>query len=206
MAQRVAVRAQLRFQVRPCHAGLEHGQLRLAVERHERAHAAHVDAQRGPRADGVEVPGHAGAAAVRHDGRVDVRRPAQQRAHVFAALGIRDAVRRRADAAVAQAQPVLQALAGGMREPRGRTPVDERMRRQPAGRQRGAQRVERGIARRRARADARAQKRQRGCAQRYVDRLVSPAVPASHPAVLLMCIAAIVMRRQSCAVLSLGPL
>ncbi|EEF23343.1 conserved hypothetical protein [Ricinus communis] len=127
VTERVAVRAQLRFQVRPGHAGFEHGQLRVRVDGHERAHARHVDAQRRPRADGIQMPGDARAAAVWNHGRVVVRGPAQQGAHVVAAFREGDGIRRRADAAVAQAQPVLQALACRMRQAGLRRRIDQRM-------------------------------------------------------------------------------
>ena len=111
VAERVAVGAQLRFQVRAGDAGAESRQLRLAVERGQRAQAPHVDAQRAAARPHRQVAGDAGAAAVgNHRGAIRGG-IGQQFAHLRGALGKRDAVGHRAQAAVAQAQPVGQALA-----------------------------------------------------------------------------------------------
>ncbi len=181
MTEGVALRAQLRLQIRTGDAGAEARQLRLAIEFDELRQPRQVDGEHRLLARGRgQVAGDAGAAAVGNHRRGAAPGVLEQFAHLLAAFGKGDAVGHDAYPAVAQLQPVGQALAEAAAQPRLRRGVDQAVGWQPAGRDVAAGFRQGRILKWPRRADALLQKRQRFRVQRELDAVIAPPVPASH--------------------------
>ena len=181
VAQGIALGPQLRFQVGPEHAGAEGGELRAAVQVLQLRQPRQADGEDGRgAAQGVDVAGHAGAAAIGNHLRAAVAGVVEQCAHLVAAVHKGHAVGDAVEHAVAQRQPVGQALAAAVAHPGGGVRLHQRVRRQAARRYLRANLLQRGVLRRRRCAQALLQKPGATRRQRQAYLGVPPSIPAFH--------------------------
>ena len=182
VAEHEALRAQLRFEIRPGHAGLECRELRKRIEVQETAQSSHDDGERRPPAGlGRQMADDAGRPADGNCHCANAARPGQNVPDFVLGFRKSDTVDNGADASETNAQPVFEALTQTRPQPRFRATVDEAMLGQPRGSHLGKDRSERRIAGRRRFTDAFAQEIARAVRQMRFDRLIAPAVPSPHP-------------------------
>ena len=195
VSEHETARTQRRLDVGTDHSRLESGELRDLVEFEQRVHAPHVERQARPLAGRRhEVTGDARGAAARNEHDVAFGRPGEQLANLGVRRGPRDAVGDAAQVAKAQANPVAEALADA--EPYAVLGArrDERVKIRPAGEPRGvlpveadADFLERRAAARGAGSYRLGQEGLRFLGHRGRDRVVAPAVPASHRQLPVSC-------------------
>ena len=185
MPQRVALGAQLGFDLRPWRARAEGGELAGLVQVQQPVHAREVDAEDGPLAQrAVQVPRHAGAARERDHHPAVRLRQVEQRAHLFARFGEGHAIGHRGQRAEALLDPVGVALAQRHGQARRGIALDQRVLGQARGRNACQQVFAPGVLPGPARAQALRQHGAGAVAQVHRGGIVAPAVPSPHECIL----------------------
>lgn len=181
MAQGTPQRPQLRFQVWPGHASPKGGQVALFVESAQPVQPAQVNCQhRGRARPGVDMPHHTRSTAVGNHLRARALGELQQRPHLTIRLRVGHPIRKRADVAAAQGDPVGHTLAAGVGYAPGRVGFYQRVRRQPRGRHAGHHVRQAHILWRSPRPHPFQQKLAAPGRERIIYRTISPSIPSSH--------------------------
>jgi hypothetical protein len=145
MAEGKSPRTELRLQVRAGHTRFEDGLVALLVELEQAVHPREIHRQDGLRTgEGIDVPHHAGAAAIRNQTNLVAPGKVEEVVDVFVVERAGDPVGEGVDPAAPEGDPVWKALAAGVPQAVFRVRRHQRMRRQSAWRSTSSRVASRG--------------------------------------------------------------
>jgi len=146
VSQREPTGTKLGFQVRPSDTCAKSGQVADLVEAAQAVQATQVHGQhRGVAGQDIDVPHHAGAAAIGNQPRTDAGRIVNQPSHLRIGTGIGHPIRKSWNAPAPHGDPVGQALATGVADALSQVSVHQRVGRQARFGHRGHYFVQSGV-------------------------------------------------------------